>query len=129
MSYIDNTTGNYVAQGAAYLDLSAPQNQWVIADINEDGEFVFANREDASITFPATLRATDKANIYEIVSSSQAFYYAETVAGVYGVNNTAVNFAGQKVKLDPVTVDPAAGFVDFTKTDLIDQPVLNLTLT
>ena len=126
LSYINNATGDYVAQGASYLDLSAPQNQWVIADINEDGEFVFANREDASITFPATLRATDKANIYEIVFSSQAFYYAETVAGVYGVNNTAVNFAGQKVKLAPVTVDPAAGFVDFTKADLIDQAVLNL---
>ena len=138
---VDGNDDVLAAQGASYLNLNAPQNQWVISEVTEDGQFVFTNRENAGVFFTTSLRATDKANIYELtgvvvdedltdgIDIVSKFAYAETtVANGYALHNP-MNLEGQTVKLAPVTVDPAAGYVDFTKADLINPAVLKFTVS
>lgn len=66
------------AQGPDYVNLNAPQNQWVVTKI--DGQkFTFTNREvntyntstgaATGLSFTASLRKTDEANVYEVMRS------------------------------------------------------------
>ena len=121
------------AQGPAYLNLDAPQNQWVITAFNKDnGQFTFANREIATTTFNAQLRKTDTENVYEVMAGIGTIKWGVTKNGEYGVaGGDGVNLNGGKaiIKLVPVTVKPSAGYADYTDQELMDVATLKFAIS
>ena len=106
----------FFAQGSDFVNLEAPENQWIIVDADKDAKtFTFQNRELTDQTFTVKLIATGKtANTYKVVDVTDSpveFDYAYvTKAGVYTVEDDA-DLDGTTIKLIAAEVNPMAGYV------------------
>ncbi|MCF2604698.1 hypothetical protein JQM84_13525 [Parabacteroides distasonis] len=129
----DNTGTKMFAQGPAYLNLDAPQNQWVITAFNKDnGQFTFANREIAETTFDAQLRKTETEGVYEVMAGTAVgINWGKTDGGTYKASTGTVSLNSGKavIKLIPVTVKPSAGYADYTDQQLMDVATLKFAIS
>ena len=104
------------AQGSEFVDLNAPENQWIISAADKDAKTVtFQNREIANQTITVELVKTDKENVYELRSKGginvvDNFAYVNE-DGEYTRFGSQVSLTGTKVELIPVTVNSEAGYV------------------
>ncbi|MCF2603693.1 hypothetical protein JQM84_08330 [Parabacteroides distasonis] len=120
------------AEGSAYLNLDAPQNQWVVSGVNGT-TITFESRENEAVTFNAELRKTDTENVYELTSTNATDLTWGTMdrAAGYITPAAATNLATLgtvKVKLVPAVIDAAAGVADFTKDELAKKAVLKFNV-
>ena len=109
------------AQGSDFVNLEAPENQWIIVDADKDDKtFTFQNRELTDKTFTVKLIATGKtANTYKVVvdavdPNSVVFGYAyvEKTTGAYTAVAAGSNkLNGTTIKLISAEVNPLAGYV------------------
>ena len=109
------------AQGSDFVNLEAPENQWIIVDADKDDKtFTFQNRELTDKTFTVKLIATGKtANTYKVVvdavdPNSVVFGYAyvEKTTGAYTAVAAGTNkLNGTTIKLIAAEVNPLAGYV------------------
>ena len=116
-----------VAQGADYVDLKAPQAQWIVSNATADNDIEFTNRETGD-KFSAKLVKTANANEYKLtdVAETTTFYYATEVDGKKKYNTTTSNMEGTTVLLSAATVDKAAGYVS---TELDNAGLVKLSFT
>ncbi|WP_304250864.1 DUF6383 domain-containing protein [Parabacteroides gordonii] len=105
------------AQGSDFVNLEAPENQWIIVDADKDDKtFTFQNRELTDQTFTVKLIATGKtANTYKVVDVTAApiqfdYAYVDKTSGDYTVENDA-DLDGTTIKLIEASVNPLAGYV------------------
>ena len=118
------------AEPSAMVDLTMPQNQWVITGVNGQ-EFTFANRDQQSVTFKATLRKTNDANVFEITAGSGSFtygYFSNNQYYEYSITPVSI-VAGQKIRLTPAVIDLNAGSADFSKAQLAELATLSFTVS
>ena len=120
-------------QGDALVNLSLPQYQFVISDIDTDKQTVtFCNIERKNVAFSASLYETDEENVYKIATTTGDAWIADDEAeSIREYTNKSMN--GMLVKLTPVELDAYAGFVKlavnnntpyklaFAKTDASDN--------
>ena len=109
----------FFAQGSDFVNLEAPENQWIIVDADKDDKtFTFQNRELDAQKFTVKLIATGKtANTYKVVEATSAefsYAYVDKEDGEYKVvdmssNNIYLN--GTTIKLIAAEVNPMAGYV------------------
>ena len=130
----DNGAGvDMFAQGPAYLNLDAPQNQWVITAFNKDnGQFTFANREIAGTTFVAQLRKTETEGVYEVMAgTASGIKWGKTDGNTYqaSTGSISLNSGDAIIKLVPVTVKPSAGYADYTDQQLMDVATLKFAVS
>ncbi|MCF2603558.1 hypothetical protein JQM84_07645 [Parabacteroides distasonis] len=116
------TAYGFFAEAESYVDLNAAQNQWVVANVNGT-TITFANREKEDAAFNVTLFKTEKDDEFELEGAAETTFtwgYMKSSADGYVASTPAKTFdAGDlKVKLIPATIDKAAGFVDYSKTEL-----------
>ena len=130
----NNSGYRLLAQGSAFLDLNAPQNQWYVSDV-KDGVFTFKNRESET-AIKVQLRKTSTENVYDVVSAdnSKVNYAYVTEEGTYtriestsdvaAVRNAvkALSTGEFQIKLIPATATKGAGYLDLTKEELA-QPI------
>ena len=119
---VNGKTEVFFAQGADFVNLDAPENQWIIVDADKDNNiFTFQNRDLVGQTFDVQLVKTSKDNVYEVIEKSTAatfnYAYVDKSSKEYIVSGTPANLAGTTIELTAVTVDPTAGFV----TDELDN--------
>ena len=131
---LKDETATKFAQGPAYLNLDAPQNQWVITKFDEkNGKFTFTNREIADTEFEAQLRKTDTENVYEVMAGTdENIKWGVTKNGKYDETEEGkVNLKDGKaiIKLVPVTVKPSAGYADYTDQQLMDVATLKFAIS
>ena len=124
--------GDYamLAQGSAFVDLDAPQNQWIVTAYS-NGFFTFTNREDNDTKVQLELRKTSKANVYDVRSAEEAgFAYAFlNDKGEYNEIGNVKDFASGEiqVKLVPATLTPNAGYADLTKEEMAEPIRIKFT--
>ena len=119
-------------QGDALVNLSLPQYQFVISDIDTDKQTVtFCNIERDNVKFSASLYETEEENVYKIVTTGDAWIADDEAESISEYTNKSMN--GMIVKLTPVELDAYAGFVKlavnnntpyklaFAKTDASDN--------
>ena len=115
---------NLLAQGPAFLDLDAPQNQWYVSDV-KDGAFTFKNRENAG-EINLQLRKTSTANVYDVLSTDATTldYSYIDANGLYKTTTATNGFNSGKlqIKLVPATIDKSAGYLNLTDEQLA-QPI------
>ena len=105
------------AQGSDFVNLEAPENQWIIVDADKDDKtFTFQNRELTDQTFTVKLIATGKtANTYKVVDDDDVefgYAYVNKTTGAYTpVGATGVVLNGTTIKLIEASVNPLAGYV------------------
>ena len=102
-----------VAQGSDFVDLNAPQNQWVVSNMTKENVVTFQNREGGQ-TFSAKLVKTDKDDVYRLANVTAE---ADALSCKFVDENGAIDYtddaeiqANMLVKLVPVTVDMMAGY-------------------
>ena len=109
-----NADGTF-AQGAEFLNLTAPENQWIIVNANQNAKtFTFQNRELDGITFTTQLVKTDKANVYELRTVGEwvnEFAYLDKDAKDEYTEGWSFPLSGTTVQLEAVNADPEAGYV------------------
>ena len=108
------------AEAESYVDLDAAQNQWVVTNVNGT-TVTFANRENAGQNFDVTLFKTEKDDEFELEGAEGTKFnwgYMTNAGYVASTGNKPFNSRDLKVKLIPATIDKAAGFVDYSKTEL-----------
>ena len=105
------------AQGSDFVNLEAPENQWIIVDADKANKtFTFQNRELTDQKFTVKLIATGKtANTYKVVDVTAApiqfdYAYVDKTSGDYTVENDA-DLDGTTIKLIEASVNPLAGYV------------------
>ena len=115
---VNGKTEVFFAQGADFVNLDAPENQWIIIDADKDNNiFTFQNRDLVGQTFDVQLVKTDKDNVYTVIDKTAApvkFNYAwvDKTSKAYTVSASADGaLADATIELTAVTVDPTAGFV------------------
>ena len=115
---VNGKTEVFFAQGADFVNLDAPENQWIIIDADKDNNiFTFQNRDLVGQTFDVQLVKTDKDNVYTVIDKTAApvkFNYAwvDKTSKAYTVSASADGaLADAIIELTAVTVDPTAGFV------------------
>ena len=115
---VNDKTEVFFAQGSDFVNLDAPENQWIIVDADKDNNiFTFQNRDLADQTFDVQLVKTDKDNVYTVIDKTTTpvvFNYAwvDKSSKEYEVSGSADGeLAGATIELTAVTVDPVAGFV------------------
>ena len=115
---VNGKTEVFFAQGANFVNLDAPENQWIIIDADKDNNiFTFQNRDLVGQTFDVQLVKTDKDNVYTVIdktTSPVTFNYAwvDKTSKAYTVSASADGeLADATIELTAVTVDPTAGFV------------------
>ena len=108
----------FFAQGSDFVNLDAPENQWIIVDADKDANsFTFLNRDLADQTFTVQLVKTGNANQYKIISTPTTFGYAWVEkTGKYATDNDG-ELNGTTIELTEATVNPTTGFV----TDELDN--------
>ena len=121
-----------LAQGSTYVNLNAPESQWIITDY-ANGIFTFTNREVNGQTLAVELRKTDTKDVYDayIAGDGKSFKYAYVNDnGQYTVGETAANFNSGKiqVKLVPATMTLNGGFADFTEEELANPVQVKFTM-
>ena len=128
------STGVYqlFAEGSAYLNLDAPQNQWVITEV-KGTDITFTSRENEAVKFVAGLRKTDTENVYELTSTDNSITLSWGYMGDAGYAEKApatdlANLGTVKVKLVPAVIKPAAGIADFTKDELAKKAVIKFNV-
>ena len=121
---VNGKTEVFFAQGSDFVNLDAPENQWIIVDADKDNNsFTFQNRDLVDQTFTVQLVKTDKDNVYTVIdltSTPITFNYAwvDKTSKEYTVSASADGeLADATIELTAVTVDPTAGFV----TDQLDD--------
>lgn len=135
---VNKETEVFFAQGSDFVNLDAPENQWIIIAADKDNNhFVFQNRDLADQTLEVQLVKTGKDNVYEVLDFTDVdggtpgvqpakFNYAWVADKKYTVSASATNLDGTTIELTPVTVDPKAGFV----TDQLDDAgLINFVVT
>ena len=135
---VNDATEVFFAQGSDFVNLDAPENQWIIIAADKDNNhFVFQNRDLADQTLEVQLVKTGKDNVYEVLDFTDVdgstpgvqpakFNYAWVADKKYTVSASATNLGGTTIELTPVTVDPKAGFV----TDQLDDAgLINFVVT
>ncbi len=102
-----------VAQGSDFVDLNAPQNQWVVSNMTKENVVTFQNREGGQ-TFSAKLVKTDKDDVYRLANVTAE---ADALSCKFVDEDGAIDYtadaeikANMLVKLVPVTVDMMAGY-------------------
>ena len=112
-----NASGMF-AQGSDFVNLEAPENQWIIVDADKDDKtFTFQNRELDGQKFTVKLIATGKtANTYKVVEGTDAvvfgYAYVEKATGAYTTVVASGNkLNGTTIKLIEASVNPMAGYV------------------
>ena len=107
----------FFAQGSDFVNLEAPESQWIIVDANKTNKtFTFQNRELTDQTFTVKLIATGKtANTYKVVDVTTVpiqfdYAYVDKTSGDYTVEDDA-NLDGTTIKLIAAEVNPLAGYV------------------
>ncbi|WP_297909131.1 DUF6383 domain-containing protein [uncultured Parabacteroides sp.] len=135
---INSSAYELFAQGPDYVNLNAPQNQWVVTDV--DGQkFTFTNREvntydavgDATgLSFTASLRKTDEADVYEVNAESAVFTYAYVEGNSYKISSSKdlSTMSDLKIKLIPATVTPSAGYADYSDAELAELARMKFTV-
>ena len=103
------------AQGSDFVNLEAPENQWIIVSANKaEKTFTFQNRELTDKKFTVKLIATGKTaltyKVVDVTPSAQFDYAYVTKAGVYTTGSNA-DLDGTTIKLIPAEVNPLAGYV------------------
>ena len=119
-------------QGDALVDLTLPQYQFVISDIDTDKQTVtFSNIEKDNVKFTANLYETEETNVYKVVTTANAFVAEDDAKSIDEYSSKSMN--GMIVKLTPVELNAYAGFVklavnnntpyklSFAKTDASDN--------
>ncbi len=107
------------AQAPDYVNLNAPQNQWVVTNV-EGQKFTFSNRENSDLTFTASLRKTDNASIYDAnFTNTGTFAYGYVKDGEYKTDGSA-SWGTLTVQLTPATVTPSAGYADYSDAELAE---------
>ena len=107
------------AQGSDFVNLEAPENQWIIVDADKDDKtFTFQNRELDAQKFTVKLIATGKtANTYKVVEGTSLefnYAYVDKTTGEYTVIDKASNdipLNGTTIKLIAAEVNSMAGYV------------------
>lgn len=107
------------AQGSDFVNLEAPENQWIIVDADKDDKtFTFQNRELDAQKFTVKLIATGKtANTYKVVEGTSLefnYAYVDKTTGEYTVIDKAGNdipLNGTTIKLIAAEVNSMAGYV------------------
>ena len=112
------------AQGSAFVNLDAPENQWIIVDADKKANtFTFQNRELSDQTFTIKLIAGKTANTYKVVDAGQnatefGYAYVNKTTGAYTtVAASGIELNGTTIKLIAAEVNPMAGYV----TDELDN--------
>ena len=112
------------AQGSAFVNLDAPENQWIIVDADKKANtFTFQNRELSDQTFTVKLIAGKTANTYKVVDAGQnatefGYAYVNKTTGAYTtVAASGIELNGTTIKLIAAEVNPMAGYV----TDELDN--------
>ncbi|MFV0581333.1 MAG: DUF6383 domain-containing protein [Parabacteroides gordonii] len=113
-----NAAGMF-AQGSDFVNLEAPENQWIIVAADKDDKtFTFQNRELTDQTFTVKLIATGKtANTYKVVEGTSAefsYAYVDKEDGEYKITDKAsseIYLNGTTIKLIAAEVNPMAGYV------------------
>ena len=107
----------FFAQGSDFVNLEAPESQWIIVDANKANKtFTFQNRELTDQTFTVKLIATGKtANTYKVVDVTAVpvqfdYAYVDKTSGDYTVEDDA-DLDGTTIKLIAAEVNPLAGYV------------------
>ncbi|MDY3069196.1 MAG: DUF6383 domain-containing protein [Parabacteroides sp.] len=108
--YLTVYAGETLAHGSDFTNLNAPESQWIVVDVTDDGEFVFQNREDANVTFTAELLSTDKDNEYEIRSADDLENYAYVNESGEYKREGGRTLNGMTVELTAVTPNKEAGY-------------------
>ena len=128
LGYGGESTSGLVAQGKDFVNLDAPQNQWIIIDADKDNNtFTFANRETGEKIETALVK-TDKDLQYKLTEVSGNFKYAfVNAAGIKKLSSNSVNFEGTSVELEPITVNPLAGYVS-TELDKLGAVKMSFTI-
>ncbi|MCF2604280.1 hypothetical protein JQM84_11380 [Parabacteroides distasonis] len=124
-----NEAYRLLAQGPAYLDLDAPEAQWVVTGF-EGNYFTLTNREHMNETLTLQLSKTDDKNVYDVFSKeTETFGYAYVDAkGTYKIEEGKdLHNAGFQVKLVPTTITPNAGYADLTEEEIADPIVMKFT--
>ena len=110
------------AQGSDFVNLEAPENQWIIVSADKAGKtFTFQNRELADKTFTVKLIATGKtANTYKVVDVTATpvefdYAYVDKAKGDYTIvestQGSEIKLDETTIKLIPAEVNPTAGYV------------------
>ena len=107
----------FLAQGTAVANLSTPQYQFVISEVDtETNEITFTNRETKE-GFTCLLDTTTTAGVYTVVSISETNDAdpAEVKVATLDANGkydftTDIDMTGKTIQLIPATVDMFAGF-------------------
>ena len=106
----------FAAKAKVLADLDAPAYQWVITEVTKDNDITFTNREtDMSFTAKLFPQATE--NVYELnVSDGNKNVYPIIVnQNTYNeekVSENAKQLQSLYIALEPVEVDPLAGFLN-----------------
>ena len=106
----------FAAKAKVLADLDAPAYQWVITEVTKDNDITFTNREtDMSFTAKLFPQATE--NVYELnVSEGNADVFPIIVnQNTYNEENVRENakqLQSLHIALEPVEVDPLAGFLN-----------------
>ena len=106
----------FAAKAKVLADLDAPAYQWVITEVTKDNDITFTNREtDMSFTAKLFPQATE--NVYELnVSEGNADVFPIIVnQNTYNEENVRENakqLQSLYIALEPVEVDPLAGFLN-----------------
>lgn len=115
------TTGasnfEFLAQGTAVANLSTPQYQFVISEVDtETNEITFTNRETKE-GFVCLLDTTTTAGVYNVVNITETNDAdpAEVKVAALDANGeydftTTIDMTGKTIQLIPATVDMFAGF-------------------
>ena len=119
---VNGKTEVFFAQGADFVNLDAPENQWIIVDADKDANsFTFQNRDLADQKFTVQLvKIAGKDNQYEVIENAdKTFGYAwvDKDSKEYETSSTAADLDGTTIELTEATVNPTAGFV----TDELDN--------
>ena len=119
---VNGKTEVFFAQGADFVNLDAPENQWIIVDADKNANsFTFQNRDLADQKFTVQLvKIAGKDNQYKVIESAdKTFGYAwvDKDSKEYETSSTAADLDGTTIELTEATVNPTAGFV----TDELDN--------
>ena len=119
---VNGATEVLFAQGSDFVNLDAPENQWIIVDADKDANsFTFQNRDLADQKFTVQLvKIAGKDNQYKVIDgTAETFNYAwvNKDSKEYETSPSAADLNGTTIELTEATVNPTAGFV----TDELDN--------
>ena len=117
--YLGIRGAEFFAQGSEFVNLEAPENQWIVSAADKDAKTItFQNRENDDVKFTASLVKTDKDGVYEVRTSN--YYYLDygfvTTDGKYVIASNGsqkaetTDLSNVIVELTEVTPNAQAGY-------------------